>query len=1065
MKQCPVCDTPYPNEQATCPSDGARLIGLSELAPGAILRNKYRIVSKLGQGGMGSVYKATHVFFGDARALKVMDAGLSNDAKFVKRFRHEAQAAYKLNHPNIVRVQDFDQAEDGSPFIVMEYVEGISLRQVLTDIPGPLRLTRAINIIRGAAQGLGAAHAQGMVHRDIKPENILLSGDPRSPTREIAKILDFGIVSIREGTALTGSVMLLTPPYGSPEQWEGMHTGELDGRADFYALGVTLYEMLTGEWPFNAQTHQGWLRAHLSETPRPPSSINRELLYHPGVDEFVLKLLAKDRNHRPKDAEALVHELDLIDPELTSPAPPVSAPRIAPVTPEPAFQSAKLDDEATVDELPGKKFHVPQRDPNEVNKQAARQNVNALAPAPPDFSKSGAANVTRDVFISYSHEDKAAADAVCAKLEEYEMRCWIAPRDVVPGAEWAGSIIHAINNTRVMVLVFSSSANNSHQIRKEVERAANKGIFIVPLRIEDVAPTESLEYFMSNVHWLDALTPPFDKHLISLAGTVKMLLHRIAKQNAPRPVAAVIEAAPVPSSPGMVASVIPEHSVAAPKQAAPKTPPAISKPEAVAPVESPAASHPSSKPHRGDSPSRRPAQPKPAHVKPAPPNVPVAAAPRPDAAQRPILSLGAVPAKAQKSGTSKIWLRSLSVAAVLLISFGIFYYVERPTIPWRFWQSGDAVSQPSATAAAPGNAGVVQNASLQANAKQPNANQPSIASAQSNRTPAASDANGDAKQPSAASASTDRTPSSPIDLKQPAMPTPFEEAHTLSGHSDSVSSVAFTSDGHWLASGSHDKTVQLWDVAAGQEVRALTGHAGPVTSVAFSPDGHLLASASADKTIRIWDPSTGHEVRTLKGHTGYVDAIAFSPDGHLLASGSHDKTIKIWDVETGQELRTLTGHTDFVMSVAFSGDGKSLASGGADHSVKLWDANSGQMIRTMAGHYDVVVSVAFSPNGHWLASGSEDQTVKIWDVATGDELHTLAGASYVNSVAFSPEGRWLVSGGFDHTIRIWDAKTGVQVRTLSGHSDIVNSVAASHDGRWLASASADRTIKIWRRVD
>lgn len=134
--------------------------------------------------------------------------------------------------------------------------------------------------------------------------------------------------------------------------------------------------------------------------------------------------------------------------------------------------------------------------------------------------------MAHDVFISYSHHDKAAADAVCAKLEQHHVRCWVAPRDVVPGVEWGASIIQAINNCRVMVLVFSSNANRSPQIHREIERAVNKGVIIVPLRIEDVVPTESLEYFMSAVHWLDALTPPLEKHLDHLADTVKMLLER-----------------------------------------------------------------------------------------------------------------------------------------------------------------------------------------------------------------------------------------------------------------------------------------------------------------------------------------------------------------------------------------------------------------------------------------------------------------------------------------------------------------------------------------------------------
>ena len=129
-----------------------------------------------------------------------------------------------------------------------------------------------------------------------------------------------------------------------------------------------------------------------------------------------------------------------------------------------------------------------------------------------------------DVFISYSHVDKAAADATCATLERAGIRCWIAPRDITPGDEWSASIIKAIDECRAIVLIFSQSANNSRQIRREVERAVTVGIPLVPVRIEDVVPTESLAYFMSTVHWLDAMSPPFENHLNKLADSLKGLL-------------------------------------------------------------------------------------------------------------------------------------------------------------------------------------------------------------------------------------------------------------------------------------------------------------------------------------------------------------------------------------------------------------------------------------------------------------------------------------------------------------------------------------------------------------
>jgi len=134
--------------------------------------------------------------------------------------------------------------------------------------------------------------------------------------------------------------------------------------------------------------------------------------------------------------------------------------------------------------------------------------------------------VSHDVFISYSNKDKPTADAVCVALEANGVRCWVAPRDIMPGTDWGESIIDAINDCKIMVLVFSLNANESPQIKREVERAAHRGIPIIPLRIEEVNPSKSLEYFISTPHWLDALTPPMEKHLQHLARTVKVLLHK-----------------------------------------------------------------------------------------------------------------------------------------------------------------------------------------------------------------------------------------------------------------------------------------------------------------------------------------------------------------------------------------------------------------------------------------------------------------------------------------------------------------------------------------------------------
>jgi serine/threonine protein kinase len=310
MKLCPLCDTPYPNHLTNCSTDGAMLIESRELEPGTVIRNKYRIVRALGHGGMGTVYLAEHLLLGRMKALKFISSDLSRDSKFLKRFRLEAQVMIELRHPNIVEVIDLDQAEDGSPYIAMEYVSGPGLRQVLAS--GHFRVERALEIARGVALGLGMAHAGGVIHRDVKPENILLAGGADRP--EIPKLLDFGIAAMKESSTAISRTrgLMLTPEYAAPEQWKGMAAEELDGRTDLYALGGVLHEMLTGRTSFRSHNTDGWMYQHLQAELIAPRLLRPELGQWPGLDALVMRLLAKDREDRPSGVAEFVRELDAV---------------------------------------------------------------------------------------------------------------------------------------------------------------------------------------------------------------------------------------------------------------------------------------------------------------------------------------------------------------------------------------------------------------------------------------------------------------------------------------------------------------------------------------------------------------------------------------------------------------------------------------------------------------------------------------------------------------------------------------------------------------------------------
>jgi serine/threonine-protein kinase len=330
MKICPQCDTGYPDNAVTCPTHGGLLSEILDLRPGMLIRKTYRIERLLGKGGMGSVYLARHELMDAPRALKFLSHELNNDEAFTRRFLREGRMLRQVRHKNVVDCGDLERAEDERLFFAMEFVDGPDLRGLLHGAGGRLDAAEALRIARGIAEGLGAAHALGMVHRDIKPENVLMA---RDKSGWAPKIADFGIVATVETSTVykTTRGSLLTPPYAAPEQWRGTRASELDGRTDLYALGGVLFEMLTGQTVFEAENYEGWLFEHLQTPPRPPSSLRPELAGWKGLDALVLRLLAKDREERPRDVAELLGILDAVRPTAPERQPTVPETRRATV--------------------------------------------------------------------------------------------------------------------------------------------------------------------------------------------------------------------------------------------------------------------------------------------------------------------------------------------------------------------------------------------------------------------------------------------------------------------------------------------------------------------------------------------------------------------------------------------------------------------------------------------------------------------------------------------------------------------------------------------------------------
>ncbi len=308
MRQCTKCGRQFEGNETVCPDDGVILEGavsFEDQAVGKTLDGKYRIDGLLKRGGMGAVYRGTHLMLNKPVAIKLIKPELVSSSEVVQRFLREARAAALLSHPNIVTVYDLGQTSDGMLYIAMELVPGISLKEAI-QTEGAWEPKRVVRLIKAIASALSVAHRNNVIHRDLKPQNIMVTRD--SDGNEIPKLLDFGIAKTLEPTspALTSTGMVLgTPHYMSAEQAKG---APVDRRSDLYALGVILYEMLVGRVPFDDTSIPQILIKHLTEMPVPPSSVN------PGVpselEAIVLRLLEKDPDDRYQSAEELIGALD-----------------------------------------------------------------------------------------------------------------------------------------------------------------------------------------------------------------------------------------------------------------------------------------------------------------------------------------------------------------------------------------------------------------------------------------------------------------------------------------------------------------------------------------------------------------------------------------------------------------------------------------------------------------------------------------------------------------------------------------------------------------------------------